>query len=65
LLSLLYPPFRIVDFMFSRVLHSTIGFGIFNFADVCYLAGYVAAAVALAAQIVTWTRRFIERSAGP
>lgn len=40
-LSLLYPPFRVVDFVYSSFLWDTIRMGVFNFADMCGMVGLV------------------------
>ncbi len=40
-LSLLYPPFGIVDFIWSPPLNHAIGLGIFNFADILWYVGII------------------------
>jgi lipoprotein signal peptidase len=45
-LSFLYPPFGIVDFIWSPPLHRAIGLGIFNFADILWHFGIVVFVVA-------------------
>lgn len=40
LLSLIYPPYRIVDFLWSEPLNRAIGYGVFNFADVLWLIAF-------------------------
>jgi lipoprotein signal peptidase len=40
-LSFLYPPFGIVDFIWSPPLHRGIGLGIFNFADILWHFGII------------------------
>jgi lipoprotein signal peptidase len=44
--SLLYPPFHVVDFLYSSIMHEVIGFGVFNVADVAYLVALTLPAVA-------------------
>ena len=39
LLSLALPPFAVVDFLYSSVVRSIVGYGVFNVADVYYLLG--------------------------
>ena len=39
LLSLALPPFAVVDFLYSSRVHSTVGYGVFNLADMYYLVG--------------------------
>ena len=39
LLSLLLPPFAIVDFLYSKFVSTTIGCQVFNFADAYYVLG--------------------------
>ena len=46
-LSFLYPPFGIVDFIWSPPLHRAIGLGVFNFADILWNFGIVVFAVAM------------------
>jgi hypothetical protein len=38
-LSFLYPPYAIVDFMWSSILRRTLGTQVFNLADLMWLAG--------------------------
>jgi lipoprotein signal peptidase len=40
-LSLFYPPFRIIDFIYSDWIHSVLRLGIFNLADLYYYPVYV------------------------
>src|SRR5262249_4275127 len=37
--SFLYPPYGVVDFMWSSLLNRAIGMGVFNAADVMWLLG--------------------------
>jgi lipoprotein signal peptidase len=39
LLSLLLPPFAIVDFLYSKFVTATIGYQVFNVADMYYALG--------------------------
>jgi lipoprotein signal peptidase len=50
-LSLLYPPFGIVDFVYSSVFQRVLHFGVFNLADVFYLGGVAMLIVALFASL--------------
>src|SRR5256885_105909 len=45
-LSLLYPPFQIIDFMYSSVADLTFRYGVFNLADLYIPVGWTILAVA-------------------
>ncbi len=38
-LSFLYPPYAVVDFMYSKLAAVVLDYGVFNFADLYYVAG--------------------------
>jgi hypothetical protein len=57
LLSSVYPPFHVVDFMYSALANRVLGLGVFNFADLCIEAGRVCLVIALLDSIVRWLRR--------
>jgi hypothetical protein len=57
LLSLLYPPFEIVDFMYSKVTASILHYGVFNLADLYIPVGWACLAVAAARSVLRWLRR--------
>lgn len=40
LLSFFYPPYGVIDFLWSEPIHQIVGFGIFNLADVFWLVGF-------------------------
>jgi len=52
-LSLCYPPYAIVDFVYSAVTRRVFGLGVFNLADVFHLIGLALLGVA----IVRWAAR--------
>ena len=56
-LSLLYPPFMIVDFMYSRLAAMTLYYGVFNVADLYIPVGWALVAVAAIASIARAIRR--------
>jgi hypothetical protein len=39
LVSLALPPFAAIDFLYSSLLHASVGYGVFNLADMYYLVG--------------------------
>jgi hypothetical protein len=47
LVSLIFPPYAITDFLFSRPVSSLLGWGVFNIADLYYFVGIVGLVVAL------------------
>lgn len=47
LLSSAYPPYRVVDYLWSTPLNGVIGIGVFNLADVFWLLGFPIFASAL------------------
>ena len=51
-LSLLYPPFQIVDFMYSSVAALTLRYGVFNVADLYIPVGWACLAIAAGRGIV-------------
>jgi len=66
-LSLLYPPFRIVDFIYSRLTARLLRYGVFNVADLYIPAGVACLPVAAVQYVVRRFRRFRDsrRPAGP
>lgn len=52
LLSLTYPPYHIVDYLWSTPMNNLIGIGVFNIADVFWLLGYLVFAVAMISSVV-------------
>jgi lipoprotein signal peptidase len=52
--SLALPPFQVVDYLWSSPLYRTIGFGVFNLADLLWLIGSAILAIALLFSIVRW-----------
>lgn len=46
-LSLCYPPYAIVDFVYSALMRGVFGLGIFNLADVFHLVGLALLGVAI------------------
>jgi lipoprotein signal peptidase len=58
LLSLAYPPYRIVDYLWSTPLNGLIGLGVFNVAD---LYGFLALPVFSVALVVSVVRRVYSR----
>ena len=61
-LSFLYPPFGIVDFIWSAPLHRAIGLGIFNFADILWYSGIVVFVVATLAGLGSLGRAKLRNS---
>jgi len=51
-LSLFYPPYGVVDYLWSSPLHRLIGFGVFNIADIFWLTAFPIFAIALVRVIV-------------
>lgn len=51
LLSLAYPPYHVIDYLWSTPLNGLIGVGVFNIADVFWLLGFLVFAVALVADV--------------
>jgi hypothetical protein len=51
-LSLFYPPYGVVDYLWSSPLHRLIGFGVFNIADIFWLTAFPIFAIALVRAIV-------------
>jgi lipoprotein signal peptidase len=51
-LSLFFPPFLIVDYLWSSPLNRLMGMGVFNFADILWLIGSAILMAALVAGIV-------------
>jgi lipoprotein signal peptidase len=47
LLSLAYPPYHVIDYLWSTPLNRLIGIGVFNIADVFWLLGFLVFAIAL------------------
>jgi lipoprotein signal peptidase len=58
LLSLAYPPFQIVDFMYSRLTARLLGLGVFNIADLYIPVSYACLAVGLVQYAVRRSRNF-------
>lgn len=58
-LSLLYPPFHVVDFLYSPIAHDALHLGIFNLSDLYYYPGFVMLA---ASPIVVLFRRVGNRN---
>ena len=58
-LSLLYPPYHVVDYLWSSPLNHAIGVGVFNIADVLWLFGWPVLGLALLMSVVpsAWYRR--------
>lgn len=55
LLSSAYPPYHVVDYLWSNPLNRLLGLGVFNLADVFLLLGFIAFAAALPISVA---RRF-------
>lgn len=51
-LSLAYPPYGIVDYLWSTPLNRLIGMGVFNFADVLWLVTFPIFAAAIIRTLV-------------
>jgi lipoprotein signal peptidase len=62
LLSYLYPPFGIVDFLWSAPIHGVVDFGVFNIADAMLLLSYPVFAWALVRSIALrlWARPTVQ-----
>jgi lipoprotein signal peptidase len=54
--SVLLPPHEIVDFLYSRLVARSLGWGVFNAADVYYLAGGLVLAMAFIRALVQRVR---------
>jgi hypothetical protein len=52
LLSLAYPPYHVVDYLWSTPLNRLIGIGVFNIADVFWLLGFIVFGIALIVGVV-------------
>ena len=61
-LSAIYPPFRVVDYLWSTPLNEIAGMGVFNLADACWLLAFPVFVSALA---VTLWRRLLHHVASP
>jgi len=61
LISLFYPPFGVVDFVYSRYLWASMRLGVFNVADACYQVGLAFLAWAILRAVV---RRLFGRRKG-
>ena len=64
-LSLLYPPFRIVDFIYSRLIASVLRYGVFNVADLYIPVGAACLPVAAFQYMVRRFRRFRDSRRSP
>ena len=53
-LSRFYPPYGIVDFIWSAPINRFTGLGIFNFADVLWIAAIATSLAALIRNLVIW-----------
>jgi len=62
LISLLYPPFGVVDFVYSRYLWASVRLGVFNVADACNNVGLAFLAWAILRAVV---RRLFGRRRRP
>jgi lipoprotein signal peptidase len=60
--SIILPPHAVVDFIFSEPFERFLGWGVFNIADLYYLAGLVGLAIALGRAITS--RVFARGTAG-
>jgi lipoprotein signal peptidase len=56
-LSLLYPPFRIIDFMYSHLTYLAFRYAVFNVADLYIPVGWACLAIAAARAVVRSFRR--------
>ncbi|MBS0380667.1 MAG: hypothetical protein JSS29_19465 [Proteobacteria bacterium] len=56
LLSFVYPPFRVVDYLWSAPLNRLTYIGVFNFADTLVLAGFLVFAAAAVMSAVRFLR---------
>lgn len=61
-LSFFYPPFGIVDFIWSPPIHRAIGLGIFNIADIFWHIGIVAFAMATLTALVSFAITGVRRT---
>jgi hypothetical protein len=59
--SVLLPPHEIVDFLYSRLVARCLGWGVFNAADLYYLAGGLVLAMAIMRALVRRIRARLER----
>jgi lipoprotein signal peptidase len=60
-LSAVYPPHRVVDYLWSAPLNQLIGIGVFNFADICWLMAFP---VFVAALLLGLIRKLSRRQRG-
>jgi lipoprotein signal peptidase len=51
-LSLVFPPFLVVDYLWSSLLNRFTGMGVFNFADVLWLIGSMILATAFVTSVI-------------
>jgi lipoprotein signal peptidase len=56
-LSMLLPPFAVVDFVYSKYVHAVFGLAIFNFADVYFEVGLILIVLTSATSCLRWLRQ--------